>query len=474
MGILEQVLGGSTKDKRLYPFYSVCIIQALGWSMYGIVSTFFAMAIGVTATSLGIAWALNELSQLISAPVLGRVTDACGRKPVLIVSFIWCAVVMVFTAFARNALEYIICRASSGVGQPMQSLLSAILTDMVPEKDRSSRFGSFMGISFGTFVAGCVIGTVMTTLGLALMYGVLVSSGVLFLSAVVGLFFMYETLPVENRRSFCGLGGRPGGDPVETDRTRTRSHWRNLLSIGLVLVWFSRFTSSFGIVCWMLTYPYILDDGFGWGAAEFGSIVVGCCLVIAPFQTWVFPLVDRRLGCHLTGAIGQGLFAPAVAILPLSVIMPTTGTETSRDYWVTIDQSERTSRLIFHFTTVFFLAVSYAIIEVSIPRLVAAYVAEPGLMGMAQGVTSSCRSVGFIVGSVCAGVFYDTFGLRELYVLAGFVSLLGSAAIGGAYCFGGVCEQTPESRGLTPPRTPPHVVTTPTRGTQTEKTPLMP
>merc|ERR1719379_2755757 len=99
-------------------------------------------------------------------------------------------------------------------------------------------------------------------------------------------------------------------------------------------------------------------------------------------------------------------------------------------------------RLVLHLPTIGLVAVCYALIEVSIPRLVAAYTAEPGLMGQAQGGTSSCRSVGFVVGSVAAGTLYDLWGLLGAYILSATVAFFGVAAIAVAYMFGEVQEQT--------------------------------
>jgi len=184
MGFVETLFGGPVNDQIIW-FFVTCSTQALGWAIFGILSTFFAMEIGVTALGLGISWALNETAQLVAAPLLGRMSDAAGRKPILVCSFAWCATVVGCTAFVTTTWGYIITRGLSGLGQPVQSLLAAVLTDIIPEKDRSQRFGAFMAVPFMTFVLGSGVGSLLIVIGLEIWQAILVSCICLFISAII-------------------------------------------------------------------------------------------------------------------------------------------------------------------------------------------------------------------------------------------------------------------------------------------------
>jgi MFS family permease len=434
MGLCEQLLGGPVHDPRIIWFFVTCSTQALGWAIFGVLSSFFAMSVGVTAFGLGISWALNEGAQLISAPLLGRVSDALGRKPIIVGSFAWTATIVGVTAFVTTAWGYILSRAFSGLGQPIQSLLAAVLTDIIPEQERSARFGSFMAVPFMTFVLGAGIGSLLIICGLEIWQAILVACFAMWVSVVIAVAFLPETLPRALRNPLCGVGGagsaRNGGsdEQEESDAEKINA----LLNVGLLLVWFSRATSSFAIVAWMLTYPYLIKDSFGWGPMEFGFIMMVLCLVVGASQNLVFPYLDKTLGCHVTAGLGQALLIPSLCFLPISVDTRILG----KSFEI---------QLILHSFVMIAAALSFAVIEVSIPRIVSAYVPAPGLMGLAQGGTSSCRSVGFIIGSLVSGILWDTFGTYGPYVIGAIIALVGTIAVAGAFVLGEVHETTPES-----------------------------
>lgn len=432
MGFCEQLLGGPIHDRRIIWFFITCSTQALGWSIFGVLSSFFAMSVGVKAFGLGVSWALNEGAQLVSAPLLGRFSDAIGRKPVVVGSFTWTASIVGVTAFVTTAWGYILCRAISGFGQPIQSLLAAMLTDIIPEKERSARFGSFMAVPFMTFVVGAGVGSLLIICGLQIWQAILVACFAMFLSAGIAICTLPETLPRALRKPLWGVGGagssRVSGEPGDNTEAEKINA---LLNVGILLVWFSRSTSSFAIVAWMLTYPYLIKDSFDWGASEFGFIMMVLCLVVGASQNWLYPVMDKTVGCHVSAGAAQFALIPALILLPVSVdkrVIPSLPMQ-----------------MVLHSFVMIIAALAFAIVEVSIPRIVAAYVPEPGLMGLGQGVTSSCRSIGFILGSLVSGMLWDTLGMYGPYLTGATLAFVGTAAVGGAYLMGEVHENTPES-----------------------------
>lgn len=440
MGIADQLLGGPIDDVRISGFFTICAAQALGWAIFGILASFFAMSVGVKAFGLGIAWALNEGAQLFSAPLLGRLSDAVGRKPVILGSFVWTSTIVGITAFITTSWGYILCRSISGLGQPVQSILAAVLTDIIPEKERSARFGSFGAVPFMVGVLGAGIGSLLIICGLEIWQAILVSCFFMFVSVILTYFLLPETLDRASRKPLWGVGGAGSArhaDGYESPNDAAKIN--ALLNVGLLLVWTSRATSSFAIVSWMLTYPYLIKDAFGWGPSEFGFIVMVLCLVVGTVQNWLFPRMDKTLGCHATTGLGQLLLIPGLCLMPLSV-----DPNFIRDL---------NMRLTCHGCVMVLAALTFAIVEVSLPRIVAAYVPEPGLMGLAQGGTSSFRSLGFILGSLISGIIYDLWGMYGPYLIGAACSIIGTLALWGAWMFGDVCEETPEAGNSKTPST---------------------
>src|SRR5262249_40930826 len=88
------------------------------------------------------------LFQLISGPLLGRLSDQIGRKPLLLVSQIGTFAGFLLTAFAPNLLVLFAARAIDGATAGNLSLAQAYISDVTKPEDRAKSFG-VIGIAFG-------------------------------------------------------------------------------------------------------------------------------------------------------------------------------------------------------------------------------------------------------------------------------------------------------------------------------------
>ncbi|HXW85361.1 MAG TPA: MFS transporter, partial [Candidatus Binataceae bacterium] len=78
---------GATRAPRLILFLTV-FIDLLG---FGIVIPFlplFAERMGVGAAGVGVILAAYSAAQLVTAPVLGRISDRVGRRPIIMVGLL--------------------------------------------------------------------------------------------------------------------------------------------------------------------------------------------------------------------------------------------------------------------------------------------------------------------------------------------------------------------------------------------------
>src|SRR5574338_613891 len=72
--------------KRLFSILLVVFIDLLGFSLILPLLPYFAKQFQATDTQIGLLVAIYAAAQLIGAPILGRLSDRYGRRPVLVIS----------------------------------------------------------------------------------------------------------------------------------------------------------------------------------------------------------------------------------------------------------------------------------------------------------------------------------------------------------------------------------------------------
>ena len=74
------------KRSPLLPIFLIVLVDILGLTIILPLLPFYAENLGASATVVGMLFSSYALCQLIAGPILGRMSDHMGRKPLLIVS----------------------------------------------------------------------------------------------------------------------------------------------------------------------------------------------------------------------------------------------------------------------------------------------------------------------------------------------------------------------------------------------------
>lgn len=148
---------------------------------------------GVVALAFGGA-------NFFASPLLGELSDARGRRPVMLLGFFALALSFFATGLATALWMLIVARAVGGAMQSNVSVANAYVADITPPEDRARRFG-LLGAMFGLgFILGPVLGGFLGSIRLELPFYV---AGALALANVVyGVVVVPESLPAEKRRPF--------------------------------------------------------------------------------------------------------------------------------------------------------------------------------------------------------------------------------------------------------------------------------
>ena len=74
------------KKSPLLPIFLIVFIDLLGFGLILPLLPFYAKSFGANELTIGLLLASYSLMQFIGAPVLGRLSDRYGRRPILLIS----------------------------------------------------------------------------------------------------------------------------------------------------------------------------------------------------------------------------------------------------------------------------------------------------------------------------------------------------------------------------------------------------
>jgi MFS family permease len=138
-------------------------------------------------------FAIFSIAQFLATPIIGKLSDRFGRKPLLIISLAGTVVANFLAGTATTAGMLFFARFLDGVTGGNISVAQAVISDVTTPATRAKGFGVF-GASLGLgFVMGPVLSLVAQQRSLGTAF--LVSSAVAAIALGLTIFLLPETLP---------------------------------------------------------------------------------------------------------------------------------------------------------------------------------------------------------------------------------------------------------------------------------------
>lgn len=186
--------------KKILPIFVIVLIDLLGLTIIIPLMPLYATAFGATPLMIGLLGASYPVMQFIGAPLLGRLSDRLGRKPVLVVSQMGTFIGFLILGFANSLWLLFLARILDGISGANISTAQAAISDSTTEKTRTQGLG-LIGAAFGI---GFILGPIIAFLSLAASnnnYHVpaFVAAGFSLISILLTWFWFEETLPKELR-----------------------------------------------------------------------------------------------------------------------------------------------------------------------------------------------------------------------------------------------------------------------------------
>jgi multidrug resistance protein len=406
---------GAARRASLRVVFGIVALDLIGFGILIPQLGVYGVKFGASPLTAGLLVAVYSLMQLVFSPVLGRLSDRYGRRPVLLLSLAGSMAGYLLFAFAHSLPLLFLARVIDGMSGGNISTAQAYVADVTRPEERARGMG-LIGAAFGLgFVLGPAIGGFLGAWGGNLAIG-------LFAAGLAGLNLVLTWLFLPESR-------RPDSESAASRTFRGAALALRLPVVSRCVVLMLLFTTAFAqmegtfsvylLSRFLSTGPVPLEGGLfflhalagpeqlaqaslraGWLFALVGvlsaAIQGGLIRRILPVRRQGAPGYSpgRREGVMV--AVGFGVTAVGLALLPVA---PTYG-------WL--------------FPVMGLLAVGSAFTNPALSALVSLH-APPERTGAVLGTYQAFGSLGRILGPALGGGLFTRFGPAAPYGTAAVV-----------------------------------------------------
>ncbi len=171
----------------------IAFINSLSFTVLIPIIYLYGKQFGLSDFQTSLLFSIYSIAQFFATPVIGKLSDRFGRKPLLIISLAGTVLANLIAGTATTAVILFLARLLDGITGGNASVAQAIISDItIPEK-RAQGFGIY-GAALGL---GFVLGPATSLLAqqISLGFGFIVSGAVAFAALLITILLLPETLP---------------------------------------------------------------------------------------------------------------------------------------------------------------------------------------------------------------------------------------------------------------------------------------
>jgi len=258
----SQTAVAPTGRKAAMPFIMATVL--IDMVSIGLIIPVLAPLIGTFTTSqseqafwYGVITIAFGVANFFGSPILGRLSDRHGRRPVLLLGFSGLALSFFVTGMATALWMLVVVRLFSGAMQSNIAVANAYVADITPPDQRAKAFGKLGAMLGMGFILGPVIGGLLGGISLHLPF--FVASGLACVNWLYGYFVLPESLPLDRRQPFV----LREANPVNSLRGLTELKGVGALVVVIALSGLAQFMTH---TTWVLYTTF----KFGWGPTQNG------------------------------------------------------------------------------------------------------------------------------------------------------------------------------------------------------------
>ena len=247
----------------LLPIFLIVCVDVLGLTIILPLLPFYAEHLGASPTTVGLLVSTYAFCQLIAGPMLGRISDRVGRRPLLLVSQMGTFIGFLILAYANSLWLVFLSRIIDGLTAGNLSLAQAYISDVTEPENRAKSFG-LIGIAFGVgFLVGPGVSGFLAQF--SYQYPIFAAAGLSFTSILCTYFLLPSS--------------KPSLETAGAAKRLTVLDWGNYFRYfrrpGLAPLLWQFLAFAFAFSAFMSGFALFAERRFTWNGHPFGPKEVG-------------------------------------------------------------------------------------------------------------------------------------------------------------------------------------------------------
>jgi DHA1 family tetracycline resistance protein-like MFS transporter len=357
--------------------WSTVALDLVGFGIILPILAIYGERLGASPTTLGFLVSSFSVAQLVCSPLLGRLSDRIGRRPVILLSLFGTAVGSVITGGATSVWMLFVGRIVDGASGASVSVAQGAVTDVAPPEERAHLLG-LLSAAFGVgFVLGPALGGLSALAGPRVPF--FVAAAIAFVNGLIAIKRLPETHPPSARRRVAAAVA----EPVVEAGERRRALVRLALVAFIATAAFSAFEATFSLFG---QRRFDLTEG------SVSVVFVGIGVLLVAVQGGMVRPVNARFGSVVALRVALGLTAIGLLLLAASTT------------WLLLVPA------------LALLVVGQGLATPTMATLVADR-AHDARRGGALGFQQSAGALARIVGPAMGGILFEHVGVAAPYVV---------------------------------------------------------
>ncbi|WP_266080841.1 MFS transporter [Haladaptatus caseinilyticus] len=381
--------------------FTTVFVDLLGFGILIPIIPLYAQQFGASEFVVGVLIASYSITQFIFAPILGRLSDQYGRRPVLLISLLGSVIAWTLFGLANGLIVLFAARLLAGAMGGNIATAQAYIADITRPDERAKGLG-LVGAAFGLgFVFGPALG------GIASSPKIVMTAGRLLPAFIPTTVF---TLPSFLAAGICALNLivavviLPETRTQQTNAVDDTGRLTRLLDAlsdprlnGLIIAFFLLSLAFSGMES---MFVLLTKDLYGYGPTVNGYVLAYVGVVIAVVQGGLIGRLTERFTDRSLAIAGISTQLVTLAAIPFAPELGQLLHALSSSPVPMVSGS-----LLALLAILSFLAAGNGIANVTLTTLVSRN-ADEDQQGGAFGLTQSAGSVARAVGPVAAGALY--------------------------------------------------------------------
>lgn len=339
----------------------------------------FAARFGIGPFGLSMLFASFSIAQLVSTPIIGRLSDRFGRKPLLLLCLFGTSLSLALFASAQSVEMLFVARILDGITGGNNSVAQAVIADTTTGPERAKAFG-LLGAAFGFgFLIGPALGGMLSQISLTAPFWF--SAVIALAGSIAGVIFLPESLQKAERQL--------EKQPYFSLRSVLEAITNPLTGIVLTI----SFIFTLGLNAWIIGFQSYTNDVLQLSTRDIGLLFATFGLISVVMQAWGIRVLFQKFH-HKKTILVFSLLATVLSLAP--------------------------QFFIHDFLPFFVSIVVFAIVSSPITPVVTGLISERTKsedQGGILGINQSIISLGQIIGPIVAGVVAG-FSINAIFLVA--------------------------------------------------------